>query len=93
MFNHSLDKREIHFTVTGKNLTSYPGVNNAINIIGHRCVGPCLEDIVSVAIEGTKRLWSNASNWPNGELPKAGEDVIIEPGWDMIYDLPDSPIF
>jgi len=26
-------------------------------------------------------------------LPVADEDVHIEPGWNMVYDLEDSPVF
>jgi hypothetical protein len=32
------------------------------------------------------------SNWPNNVLPAANDNVTIQPGWNMIYDISDSPI-
>ena len=60
---------------------------------GVRCVGSCTEDIVEVETESEFRMWSDVSNWPNGELPKEGDDVHIESGWKMILDIEETPIF
>ena len=60
---------------------------------GYRCVGPCLPAISAVAIENTTRLWSLNTSWSSGNVPLAGEDVVIEPGQNFIYDLEDSPIY
>jgi hypothetical protein len=60
---------------------------------GYRCVGPCLPAISAVAIENTSRLWSLNTSWSSGKVPLAGEDVVIEPGQNFIYDLEDSPVY
>ena len=36
------------------------------------------------------RLWSDASNWPNGAVPADGEDVEVVSGWNMIFDLDET---
>jgi hypothetical protein len=33
------------------------------------------------------KLWSDPANWPNNTVPKDGDDVHVEAGWNMIYDL------
>lgn len=59
---------------------------------GYRCVGSCLAAINDTEIENTTRLWSNASSWDSGKVPVAGESVEVQSGWNMIYDLEDSPL-
>jgi len=45
-------------------------------------------------VEKTERLWSDPKSWTSGKVPLAGEDVEVEPGWNMIFDLgSDSPVF
>jgi hypothetical protein len=80
---------EFHMVINGKNLTGYPE-NKAIKLEGHRCDGPCLEDLEDAPTETFKRRWSNPNDWPSGAVPLDGEDVEVLPGWDMIYDLEDS---
>jgi len=60
--------------------------------VGQRCVGPCNEYVEEKEIEKTERLWSNVSSWgPGGHIPLEGEEVHIEPGWNMILDLAETP--
>jgi len=59
-------------------------------MVGLRCLGSCLETIENATIEDTIRLWSNASSWPSGAVPVEGEDVHVEPGWNMVLDI-DTP--
>ena len=59
----------------------------------YRCIGPCLPDVTAVAVESTIKLWSNPSSWPTGKVPLAGEDVVIEPGKNFVFDLAESPIY
>jgi len=40
---------------------------------------------------GPERFWSDPGSWPSGVLPKAGENVHIEPGWNMTLDLAETP--
>jgi len=49
-------------------------------------------NVVVVEDEDTFRMWSNTSNWPNGQLPQAGEYVEIPSGWKMILDIAETPI-
>jgi hypothetical protein len=44
-------------------------------------------------IETTEKLWSQPTTWPDGKVPVAGDDVVILPGKNIIYDLEDSPIY
>lgn len=58
-----------------------------------RCAsGDCNEGIVDVPLEDGTRLWSDAANW-NGTMPKEGDVVKVPSGWNMLYDLEDSPIY
>jgi hypothetical protein len=61
-----------------------------------KCVGSCIRTIVDVPIENTTRLWSDPKSWDYdniiGHVPLENEDVEIIPGWNMIYDLLDSPL-
>lgn len=57
---------------------------------GYRCwpTDACLEKVnFSVKAEGAIRLWSDPTNWPNNTVPKEGDDVHVEVGWNMHYDL------
>jgi len=81
---------EFHLVINGKNLTGNPA-NKNIFLEGHRCDGPCQEDIEDAPLETFKRRWSNPNDWPNGTVPVEGEDVTIPPEWDMVYDLEDGP--
>jgi hypothetical protein len=39
------------------------------------------------------RLWSNPTSWKSGKVPLEGEDVVVEPGFNVVYDLAESPIY
>lgn len=38
------------------------------------------------------RYWSDPDNWPQGELPKEGDDVTITSTWRMILDVTPPPL-
>jgi hypothetical protein len=39
-------------------------------------------------------LWSDPNSWPSGAVPKADEDVTIDNGMNMIFDLDEvTPIY
>ena len=59
---------------------------------GSRCVGACIAPInTSVPIEDRVRRWSVNTDWGEGKgVPKAGDNITIEPSWNMIYDVPDA---
>ena len=52
-----------------------------------------MEDIAVTATENRTRYWSVANDWTSGQVPLEAEDVHIEPGWNMVFDLVDSPIY
>jgi len=61
---------------------------------GHRCIGACNEDINETTELGSEVLWSNPASWPSGECPKADEDVTIDSGTNMLFDLDEeTPIY
>lgn len=93
-YNESTEhaKRELHFVINGKNTTTFTK-NRDILLKGHRCDGPCQEAIQEVATENRTRYWSNAADWTSGAVPLEGEDVHVEPGWNMVFDLEDSPVY
>lgn len=66
-------------------------------MVGHRCVGSCNAVIEEKEQEDRVRRWSVAADWKSGEkegkVPVAGEDVHIEPGWNMIFDMDESPVY
>lgn len=78
----------MHYIVNAQNLT-----RRSLKLRGYRCIGPCLPAVTAVVISSNITYWSNLTTWKNGSLPKAGEDVVIEPGQNIVYDLEESPIF
>ena len=80
--------REIHLVANGLNWK-----RNPVSMVAYRCIGPCLAAINDTAIESTFRYWSDIASWGSlGRLPLAGEDVEIKSGWNMILDLPSTPL-
>jgi len=51
-----------------------------------------VEAISDSEVEDTIRLWSDPSSWTSGAVPVEGDFAEVEPGWNMVYDLEDSPI-
>ena len=80
--------REMYFLINGKNSSKW-----GMKLTTARCVGPCLATVVSVATENKTRMWSDATQWPNKTVPKEGDDVIIPPGQNWIFDLVESPLY
>jgi hypothetical protein len=44
-------------------------------------------------MENGTRYWSDPKQWPNGTLPKEGDNVYINPGTNWVFDLPVSPLY
>lgn len=82
------ETREMHFVINGKNQT-----RKTLRVVGHRCIGACLPVIDASGIETAYRRWSNPASWPNNQIPLEGADVVIQPSWNMLYDIEESPIF
>lgn len=37
-------------------------------------------------------MWSNATQWPNGVVPQAGDDVVVNGNWTVILDVDPAPL-
>ena len=82
------ETRQMMFAVNGRDGSS------SLRIKGHRCVDQCeLDDVV--VDEQTQKYWSDPATWTylDNRVPEEGEEVIIHQGWDVIFDLENSPIF
>jgi hypothetical protein len=72
-----------------------PGRSN-VALTGWRCIGnnwdgSCgNEDVPDEVTDDTPiRLWSDIASWDDiGRIPIDGDDVVIEPSWRMVYDIP-----
>lgn len=80
--------REMHYVINGKNKT-----RSQLVIKGYRCDGPCLPAISKVNITGPLRLWSEPTTWKTGKVPLEGEDAEVQTGYDVLYDVVESPIY
>jgi hypothetical protein len=83
--------REFHMVINGKGLN---GNEKVLQLAGIRCDGSCVEEIVEVdVVENTTRYWSDPASWPDGKVPADGEDVHIESGWNVTFDMEYSPVY
>jgi hypothetical protein len=83
------DPKEFHLAINGKNNTRD---NQKIRLKAHRCDGSCTAAIVVAPMENRTRYWNNSADWPNGTIPIAGDTVEVMSGWNMVFDLEESPI-
>jgi len=74
--------------INGKNASRSNVVIKAYECAG----GSCLPPIKDQPLETTIRYWSNETSWPSGILPRDGDDIVIQSGWNMVFDLPQSPV-
>jgi len=84
--------REFTWVVNGKNSSAW----KKVSLKASRCYwGVCqLSKVEDKPLENRTRVWSNPKDWPNNTIPAEGEDVEVQPGWNMIFDLNDSsPVF
>ena len=89
---NATDIREAEFAVNARD-----GSGN-MKVHGYRCVVNCKPYIPPVDdkdLEKETHLWSDPQTWKNNnkEVPAAGQDVIIESGWNVIYDMGMSPVY
>ena len=82
------ETREIHVVFNGKDSS-----RKNVWMDAARCIGECLTQINNTPIENTTRRWSDPSSWTTtGKVPVFNDNITVESGWNMIYDLKDSPI-
>ena len=52
------------------------------------CGNNCPTNEEDQETEDTIRKWSDAASWgANGQVPQAGDEVVIEPTWNMVVDV------
>lgn len=99
--------REFHFIINGKQPVEGEITDSrSMKFVAHRCVENCFPPVPpdQECQFDDIRKWSDPKGWdPEPEVdkrsdtvklpPAAGEDVVIPPGWNMEFDLAESPIF
>ena len=50
-----------------------------INVIAHRCIWDCLEEIEEISCDGDGKLWSDPDTWIDmiGRVPGEGDSFMI----------------
>ena len=84
------ETKEFKIIINGKNNTPE---NHEIYLSGERCEGDCMEVIEEVEQEDRIRYWSVDSDWPDNQVPGKGANIHVESGWNMVYDLEESPVY
>jgi hypothetical protein len=51
-------------------------------------VSPCDKN----SKEASMRMWSNASQWPGGTMPKPGDNITIPCNWTVFLDINPEPM-
>jgi hypothetical protein len=86
-YTHDVDSKVLQVCVSGrgKAATSYLDINGVI------CRYLCPTNaLIGGPKENFIRMWSNASQWPNGALPALGDSVVVPGPWNVVMDL-DPP--
>jgi len=94
--------REWHFIINGKpQQKKY--TERTIKVAAHRCIGPCVTVSVRKSdIEKDYRKWSDVKSWERTDKDGkkttdqptfAGDSFTIEPHWNMLLDLGETPVF
>jgi len=78
----------LYVCVSGKE--TYP--STYIDLNGIKCRYLCPEPEGEFTKEPFIRLWSNATQWPNGVMPVAGDNVTVNGNWTIIMDVDPAPI-
>jgi hypothetical protein len=97
--------REFHWIVNGKQPVEGKITDSRkIKFVAHRCIGSDCFEVIPEGVECAKdiRLWSDPKSWDEeldpekrvaSPMPLDGENLIIKSGWNMHFDLAESPIF
>mmetsp|Transcript_36043 Transcript_36043/g.55346 ORF Transcript_36043/g.55346 Transcript_36043/m.55346 type:complete len:229 (+) Transcript_36043:1531-2217(+) len=75
---------EIHFILSG---------DEPVRIESYACLSNCEEPVpTETDVEPFMRRWSDPTNWPNNQLPGAGDDVVIPATWNVSFDVTTTPV-
>lgn len=78
----------IYVCISGrqKPITTY------VNLNGIFCLYLCPQAPGEFTKEPFVRLWSNATQWPNGVMPVSGDNVTVNGNWTVLMDVDPAPI-
>ena len=84
--------REATFVINGRDGSSF------LSIVGRRCGEDCgdyLDPVNDTEVEEVTNLWSDPATWKDlpDRIPLPDEDVVIPSGYNVIYDIGDSPLY
>lgn len=80
--------REFHFALNAKDPERM-----RLHIEGYRCVWNCEpEKIEEKKVEGGPIPWSDPKTWPDEKLPEEGDEVSIDTGVWVEFDIEETPL-
>lgn len=90
-YNNDADNRFLNLCVSSKNkVTDF----QYLDVNGIKCRYLCPSPTGEFIKENFVRVWSNATQWPNGVMPAAGDNVSIHGNWTIMMDVqPESMEF
>ena len=62
-------------------------IQHNVDVVAVYCRYICPEPEGEFEKEDFVRLWSNATQWPGGVLPVAGDNVTVHGNWTMLMDM------
>ena len=77
---------EICINGKNKHMFEYTEINGVI------CELFCPAPAGTFVKENFLRKWSNATQWPNGKIPQAGDNVTVNGNWTVLLDMDPAPI-
>lgn len=86
-YYQDVENYNLYVCVTGRNKT----IREWIDVNGLRCLNFCPEEDPTQEREDFERKWSNATQWPNEQLPQDGDNVTIPFAWRITMDV-DPPV-
>lgn len=88
-YNHDNDvQKMLAVCISGKNRTQY----EYVEVNGIKCLYFCPLPAGTFIKENFTRMWSNATQWPNGVVPQAGDNVTVNGNWTVILDVDPNPL-
>lgn len=90
-FENSSSTQEFTFVVNGKEGSAKDILLNAVE-----CIGSC--DADAAPVDDTAELpdfgsfWSDPASWPSGQVPAAGQNVVIAADMWILLDVPATDI-
>ena len=86
-YYHDTTNKYLYMCVSGKNKPTF----TYLDVNGIKCRYLCPQPEGEFVKEPFIRLWSNATQWPNGAMPAAGDNVTVNGNWTIIMDVNPAP--